>query len=85
MRQIDKTLDKKRDAICILRKNRLPLPSDSQNRQKTIKLHNDEKNISAFQQEEKKQTRFPRENGHSQRSQGACFTQSQGTQEVDSI
>jgi hypothetical protein len=28
MRQIDKTLDKKRDAICILRKKKLPLPSD---------------------------------------------------------
>ncbi len=30
MRQIDKTLDKKRDAICILRKKELPLPSDFQ-------------------------------------------------------
>ena len=52
MRQIDKTLDKKRDAICILRKKKLPLPSD-------FKKYNDEKNISAFQQEEKEQARFP--------------------------
>ena len=27
--------------------------------QKTIKIYNDEKNISAFQQEEKEQARFP--------------------------
>ena len=59
MRQIDKTLDKKRDAICILRKKKLPLPSDSQTDRKTIKIYNDEKNISAFQQEEKEQARFP--------------------------
>ena len=59
MRQIDKTLDKKRDAICILRKKKLPLPSDFPNKQKTIKIYNDEKNISAFQQEEKEQARFP--------------------------
>jgi len=59
MRQIDKTLDKKREAICILSKKELPLPSDSRNRQKTIKIYNDEKNISAFQQEEKEQARFP--------------------------
>ena len=59
MRQIDKTLDKKRDAICILRKKKLPLPSDSRTDRKTIKIYNDEKNISAFQQEEKEQARFP--------------------------
>ena len=59
MDQIDKTLDKKRKAFCILRKKELPLPSDSQNGQKTIKIYNDEKNISAFQQEEKEQARFP--------------------------
>ena len=59
MTQIDKTLDKKRNAICILRKKKLPLPSDSENRTETIKTYNDEKNISAFQQEEKEQARFP--------------------------
>jgi len=59
MAQIDKTLDKKRGAICILRKKKLPLPSDSKNARKTIKIYNDEKNISAFQQEEKEQARFP--------------------------
>gem|GEM_PF-6908389 len=59
MGQIDKTLDKKRDAICILGKNKLPLPSDSRIRTETIKIYNDEKNIPAFQQEEKEQARFP--------------------------
>ena len=33
-----------------------PIPESGQ---KTIKIYNDEKNISAFKQEEKEQARFP--------------------------
>ena len=33
-----------------------PIPETDR---KTIKIYNDEKNISAFQQQEKEQTRFP--------------------------
>ena len=59
MRQIDKTLDKKRDAILHIKKKGTTFALRFRFGQKTIKIYNDEKNISAFQQEEKEQARFP--------------------------